>query len=345
MKKRILFWTENFWPRIGGVEFFCENILKVLNKNYELLVVASQHRLDLPEEDEWENIPIKRLPFGEALLKKPQILSQILRKISAIKRDFSPSLIHIHSILPSIFFDYLTKDSFPTKRFLTFHNVLPFTPDKNNYLLKYFPIVDFFSGVSNDTMKYFLELDGSCSTPSKVILNALPNLPINLKPFSERSPNILMIGHLIPSKGFDLGIKAFAKITGDKSDVKLIIAGDGIEKEQLTKMVSNLGISNKVDFLGWVPPMEIYNLMNDSQIVLVPSRCREAFCLVALQAAQMGLPVIATKMGGLPELVLNNETGILVESENVHGMATALRSLLKKPKERKNPWGKCKIYG
>jgi glycogen(starch) synthase len=107
----------------------------------------------------------------------------------------------------------------------------------------------------------------------------------------------------------------------------LIIAGDGALRAELQQQAADLGIASAVDFLGWVPPENVPALINTSTIVLVPSR-QEALGLVALEAAAMARPIVATRVGGLPEVVVHEETGLLVEPENTGALAEAVCFLL-----------------
>ncbi|MCO6452451.1 MAG: glycosyltransferase family 4 protein, partial [Caldilineales bacterium] len=99
----------------------------------------------------------------------------------------------------------------------------------------------------------------------------------------------------------------------------------------LRGLARSLGIADAVEFLGWAAPEQIPDLINRSTLVLAPSRWEEPFGLVALEAAQMGRPVIATNVGGLPEIVLHGETGLLVERDDIPGMAAAISELLGQP--------------
>jgi glycogen(starch) synthase len=86
-----------------------------------------------------------------------------------------------------------------------------------------------------------------------------------------------------------------------------------------------------VEFTGWVSPDKVPELINTSTIVVMPSRWKEPFGLVALQAAQMARPIVATRIGGLPEVVLHQETGLLVDKENSRQLAEAITFLLEHP--------------
>ena len=85
-----------------------------------------------------------------------------------------------------------------------------------------------------------------------------------------------------------------------------------------------------MDFIGWVAPDEVPSLINASTLVLIPSR-QDSLPLVALEAALMARPLIATCVGGLPEVVVHEKTGLLVASESNDALAEAVVFLLSQP--------------
>jgi glycogen(starch) synthase len=99
----------------------------------------------------------------------------------------------------------------------------------------------------------------------------------------------------------------------------------------LERQSNALGLTDVVDFLGLVDPGNIPELMNKTTIVLVPSRPGDSFPLVAIQAAQMARPLVAARVGGLPELIMHRQTGLLIEEENIEELVEAVTFLLENP--------------
>jgi glycogen(starch) synthase len=110
----------------------------------------------------------------------------------------------------------------------------------------------------------------------------------------------------------------------------LIIAGDGPLKADLELQALELKFRDFVDFVGWVIPVMIPSLINTATLVVLPSRS-EGLPLVALEAALMARPIVATRVGGLPEVVLHQENGLLVEPEDHNALAEAMAMLLDQP--------------
>ncbi|MBL7069002.1 MAG: glycosyltransferase [Candidatus Omnitrophica bacterium] len=126
------------------------------------------------------------------------------------------------------------------------------------------------------------------------------------------------VGRLAAPKNFQNLLKALSKI---KDGVETVIVGDGPEREDLVRMRDNLGLSGTVKFLG--VRSDIGNILNAIDILVVPSK-REGLSLTILEAMSMGVPVIATDVGGNSECVINGKTGFLVPSEAPEALGRAI---------------------
>jgi glycogen(starch) synthase len=144
------------------------------------------------------------------------------------------------------------------------------------------------------------------------------------------APKLLCLGRLCNEKGFDLALNAFASVIDRFPHARLIIAGDGPERALLEQQATRLGLNKAVDFSGWVSPEQIPALLNSVSAVLMPSRW-EALPLVAIEAAFMARPVVATRVGGLPELVVHERTGLIIDKEDSGTLAEAMVFLLIHP--------------
>ncbi len=141
-------------------------------------------------------------------------------------------------------------------------------------------------------------------------------------------PTVGMFGRLAPEKGYRTAMQAIKCITKVYPEVTLLIVGDGRERQDLEQYADFLGIGSHVRFEGFVP--DIVLLMSACDLVLVPS-IKEGFGLAAVEAMALERPVIAAAAGGLCEIVIDGETGILVPPENPEAMASALVDVLSKP--------------
>jgi glycogen(starch) synthase len=155
---------------------------------------------------------------------------------------------------------------------------------------------------------------------------------------------LLCIGRVVEDKGFDLAILALPEVVAKCPLVKVMIAGDGPARPELEKLAYQLGVEDHMDFLGWIKPDRIPALINRISLVLMPSRWQEAFGIVALQATQMARPVIGTRTGGLPEVVIDGKTGLLVEKENPKSLANAIIWMLASPAEMRAMGKRAREY-
>ena len=156
-------------------------------------------------------------------------------------------------------------------------------------------------------------------------------------PDSSLSPKelyILAMGRLHVDKGFDILLKAFSIIKSEHKNIKLFIAGDGSERERLTQLKEDLGLYEQVNFLGTVVGKQKVLLLQNALFFILPSR-REPFGNVLLEAMACQKAVIATRVGGVPELVLDGEVGLLVPPEDPKALAAAIERLLQSPEKRK----------
>lgn len=133
---------------------------------------------------------------------------------------------------------------------------------------------------------------------------------------------ILSVGHLIERKGHDLVIKALARLP----DVTLLIAGDGLEESNLRTLAQNLGVSERVIFLGAVSHAELRDYYAAVDILVLASS-REGWANVLLESMACGTPVVATRVWGTPEVVAVPEAGLLVEERTPQAIAQAVEQL------------------
>ena len=130
------------------------------------------------------------------------------------------------------------------------------------------------------------------------------------------------VGNLIPIKAFDKLIEAFAQVKGN---TKLLIIGDGPEKERLKNQIDTLQLGNHAELLGRLERTEINKIYQKSHVFVLPSQS-ETFGVSYIEAMYAGLPVIATRCGG-PESFVNESNGLLVPVNDVAALAKAMKDI------------------
>jgi glycogen synthase len=327
---RVLFWTEGFWPQIGGLEVLCARLLQGLRaRGHEFLVVTASVTADAP--DAWYlGIPVHRFPFHRALQDRdlPRIVA-IRRRIESLKLEFKPDLVHLNVAGPGIFFHLRTMGDVPTLAVV--HSLLPALPGDRGLQDQALRSASWVVGVSASILAEVRALSPDLGARCSVVHNGLPMPALPPTPLPFEPPRLLCLGRLAPEKGFDVALAAFAALVGRFPGLELTIAGDGPCRAALERQAAALGVSHAVRFAGWVAPERTPELLNAATLVVMPSRWQEPFGLVALEAAQQGRPIVATRVGALPEIVVQGETGLLVDNEDSVALAGAIASLLERP--------------
>jgi len=138
-------------------------------------------------------------------------------------------------------------------------------------------------------------------------------------------PRLLSVGRVVYQKGFDLGAHALADLR--TLDWEWYIAGDGPYRPQLEMLMDELGVRDRVHFLGWLDRASLIEWYRRANLFLFPSR-HEGMPNAVLEAMAAGLPVIATRIAGNEELVVDGLSGALVPPQDAAALREALRPLL-----------------
>jgi glycosyltransferase involved in cell wall biosynthesis len=138
---------------------------------------------------------------------------------------------------------------------------------------------------------------------------------------------VLFVGRLVPQKGVEYLIKAVPLINPRDSGVRFIITGDGWSKSHLENLAAAIGYSDQIRFLGFIPDSERVELTMSADVLVVPS-VYEPFGIVALEGMAAGVPVVASNVGGLAEILENDLTGVLVYSGDPESMAQGVNRVL-----------------
>ncbi len=144
-------------------------------------------------------------------------------------------------------------------------------------------------------------------------------------------PYILSVARLARYKGVDLLIMAFAKLLDEGyNEVHLVICGYDHLHGGLTTFIQDLGLENRVHLTGRIPRVQVTQLLQECLFMVLASR-EEPFGMAIVEAMAAGKPVLATAVGGIPEIVRDGIDGILVPPNNVNALAQGLRQLLEDP--------------
>jgi glycosyltransferase involved in cell wall biosynthesis len=141
---------------------------------------------------------------------------------------------------------------------------------------------------------------------------------------------ILSVGNLVETKGHNIAIEALSELP---ENIHLAIVGDGQERDRLTRLADSLGVSARVNLIGARPQAELKDWYSSADVLVLCSS-REGSPNVLLEALACGTPVVATSVGGIPEVIKSSVAGQLIEERTSDALATAIRSVLSSPSNR-----------
>jgi glycosyltransferase involved in cell wall biosynthesis len=341
---RILFVTSLLGKEYGGAEVSTNLLLaRLTERGCDVLALTTRNiqknerlvPLGLPIE-----IPKRLLTLGNS-----QLDYLLARKIKEKIRAINPDIIHVQDtyILPAI---VLANKNLKVPIVATVRNsVLDCVWD----LMFSFPISTILKRRNKTIVKSLNKLDSIIAVSEYIKTELVQrgidrgkvfpiyNLPPIFKNTEEKPANdktdsavhLFAPGILASFKGFSVLIDAMKKVTECAKNVDLTIAGDGPEKKKLEKMTEKSGLRPFVKFVGKVPNENLSQLYMSSDIVVFPSIYPEPFGRVALEAMFYGKPVVASRVGGIPEVIANGETGLLVPQGNPEELAEAVLTLVR----------------
>lgn len=139
---------------------------------------------------------------------------------------------------------------------------------------------------------------------------------------------ILFVGRLVQEKGVDVLLRAVALLQDRFPAARVRIAGDGKYRVTFEKTAELLGISDKVVFLGWLDAERLMKEFKESAVLVMPSIVEEGMGMVLVEAGLMGRPVVASEIGGVPDIVRHQENGLLVPPGSSEALASAIAEML-----------------
>jgi glycogen(starch) synthase len=330
---RVLFWCETFRPYLGGVEVLAAKLLPALaERGYEFVVVTRKDSDEVPDESRLDGISVYRFPFWTALASRDvEQVMQIRQQVAGLKEAFGPELVHVNFVGPSIVIHHQTATAHRSPMLVTLHTLHADEFVRTGTVLESaLNAADWVTACSWAVLREARRQQPGITARSSVVWNGLDPPIVSPEPLPFDHPRLLCLGRMVPEKGFDLALAAFASLIDRYPRLRLVIAGDGTIRTDLERQAAQLGIHERVDFAGWVQPGDVPALINGSTLVVMPSRW-EGLPLTALEAAQMGRPIVATRVGGMPEVVVNGETGLLVDKDDSQALAQAIAMLLDRP--------------
>lgn len=314
--------TASYPPVLGGLQTVTSR-LAVYERclGMDVKVLTNRYPRSLPPNEPIDDIPVCRLQFMvpkfqnirrgrfdlflAALYFKPAVERQLER----LFHQWRPEVVNYHFPLSHItpfVLKLREKVRFRLVVSLHGHDVLSYadlTSVERRLFICLLRTADKITVCSDYLKKRLLEIDPTVSSRVTVIHNGVDLSRFAIRSaFQHHRPYLFSFARLVRAKGTDLLVEAFTQCAQEFPDVDLIVAGDGEEKEQLEHMVRENAMTERIQFVGRATPDEIVQYLNGS-LFTVFARRDEPFGIAVLEAMAAGKPVIATRVGGLPEIL------------------------------------------
>lgn len=333
--RRVLFICSLYHPHVGGIEtMITESSQFYREQGVESVVLTKRWPAALTEEEYYKGTKIYRVVSARIETEFNNIIEWAKNNENKIKAD----IIHIIGVrrpLPLIGLLLSRYWNVPLVSTIA-GSEIPNTGD---------PETEIVWNESKEIMRPVLEASNIVTCVSKALENDLRRVAPNLKYIrtvyagidtelinsvlcTEKEKNyIVSLRRLIPSKGIDILIQAFKDITKEYPQTKLLIAGEGSEEENLKTLVKDSNLDDKIKFIGTVSFTRAISLLKGAICTVVPS-ISEGGSLVNIEAQTASCPVIASRVGGIPEYVQDDESGLLFESKNPKDLADKVRTII-----------------
>jgi glycogen synthase len=322
---RILHFADSYLPRVGGIETLVRELCRAQSARGHYVAVATGALPGHGRDDVIDGVAVFRRPAeDQELVRDPRLLVRFVENAATIKRRFRPDIVHVHGWQLSAWLNILSGTPMPHATLVTLHGSLKLPHAVQERVLAEAEIV---TAVSASLRNEFAEIFPTHAKSIRILYNGVAAPALQPNPLVFRPPTALCYGRLVGQKGFDIALRAFANIP----DLRIIVAGDGNARSSLEQLADKLGLSDRIQFRGFVAPGQVPRMINEATFVVMPSRWSEPFGLVAVESALMGRPIVASRIGGIPEVVDEKETGLLVPVEDPTALAAAVTTLLRDP--------------
>jgi glycosyltransferase involved in cell wall biosynthesis len=322
-RPRLLAYTDN--DGVGGAEMSLATLISALGEAVEPALMGTH-----PDVVEWiaqrtPGVPVTLLPAVD----DKRDLRPIAAHISAVRRE-RPDIFHAnlhHSWSGS--YGLLGAVLAPGVRTVAVEHSLwpPSTPGQRRLRKLLLGRVDAHVAVSDRLARDVEQLIGRGAGSIQTIHNGVPDIAVDPLPRLRDEPTVGFVGRLATEKGVDLLLHALERLPG----VAAVLVGDGPDRGAFEAVARELGVADRVVFTGW--SNEVRPLLATFDVVVQPSR-REGFGISVVEAMLAGVPVVATAVGGMGEVVVDGVTGITVPAEDPAAIAAAVAALLDAPDRR-----------
>lgn len=312
---RLLWVLPEYPPNPGGIGTFarlvCEQLASQGHGPHVLVGWGG------PSRHVEAGVTVIREPLRAAFeVRQPAAVLHCRRTVAALKQELKPTAYHVHLSDPTPLLHLATLEVAPAPTLLTLHNQMLGLfdgRDPGSLLSRLMVEVQLITGVSTAVVIEAARARPDLAHRMVTIANGVPLGEVTPLP---AEPRLLAIGRLMEQKGFDRLLRALPAVMASRPEVKLDVIGEGPERPKFERMTLELGLRDHVDFHGFVERARVPEFLARARVVVAPSRF-EGMPYALLEAAAAGRPIVATRVGGIDQVVADGQTGILVDGEVV----------------------------
>lgn len=305
--------------KLAGAETMCENLCKALQNQGCDVVAVSLYTEHTPITDRLENAGIKVIYLG----KRRGFDFSIFVKLYQLMKKERPEVVHTHIYAARYALPVAAFCGIP-KKIHTVHNIAQQEQAKagkivNKFMFKHCGVVP--AALSEEVKKTVEEVYKLSAEKIPVIFNGVDLSNCKVKEdYTKRDEfKIVHIGRFMDVKNHAMILKTFALFAKQHTDAKLQLIGDGELRKDMEQLAQELGVENSVEFAGL--QSNVYPWLHDADIFILPSKF-EGMPMTLIEAMGTGLPIIASAVGGVPDMLTDGENAMLIKPESKQLLAS-----------------------
>ena len=331
---RVALCTDYFYPSIGGVQSHVAGLASELERRgHEVAILAKQLKTNFPNGS--LRISHDRIIYIEPIFPLPIIIVPPKpADVREVIRREGFEIVHAHhAFTPISLFSISAAENLRIPSILTNHTIFLASNAKYvwvpaSYILypyrRYINKACLITAVSRAAAKFiehFAEDKKIVVVPNGVNVELFESVEKNIQPNLSEKPIILYVGRLSYRKGLQVLVRAMPFILKEIPNAHLLIAGKGYMESFIRRLIKSLNLEGNVTMLGFIPDEKLPELYASSRLFVMPSLYCESFGITLLEAMASVRPVIASNVGGIPEVVKDGVTGLLFRRGDAEDLA------------------------
>jgi glycosyltransferase involved in cell wall biosynthesis len=328
-------------PSIGGVETIVRNVsTELVNRGHDVYVITSPFDVTSALQiapygiEQRDGVQVHRLKPAKFKIG----YARFLTGLHEVLCNINPDVVHVHNMHPHLFQVIKWKDELNYKVIAELHHPVVeldhfsariVFPVVINHLVHLSDKINVFIAHTDHEAQWLIKKGVSEHKVSKLRFPAVPSHLFDLPLTVPQNNGLVFVGRLTWRKGVHVLIKALSLISADVGNLKLTIIGprNAEYAMQVERLININGLNDFVQIQGVISEQEKISLIAKNKLLVLPS-LKDYTPNVLLEAQALGIPVVASNVGAVPELLLDGETGLLVTPDDSAKLAEALRSLL-----------------